>query len=40
LAIVCWFLPEASLKPVFISTVALLVLIPCIYSYRFFKRKK
>lgn len=40
LALISWFLPEAALKPVFISTLVLLVLIPGIYSYLLFKNKK
>jgi uncharacterized membrane protein len=39
LALLSWFLPETLLNPVFISTVALLVLIPGIYSYRLYKNK-
>ena len=40
LALISGFLPEAALKPVFISTVVLIIIIPGIYSYRLFKRKK
>lgn len=39
LAALSWFLPEAALKPVFVSAVVLMVLIPGIYSYRLFKNK-
>ena len=40
LALMSWFLPETALKPVFITTVVLIVLIPGIYSYLLFKNKK
>lgn len=40
LALISWFLPEAALKPVFISTMILIVFIPCIYSFMLFKSKK
>lgn len=40
LALINGFLPEAALKPVMISVLLLIVLIPGIYSYRLFKRKK
>ena len=39
LAIVAFFLPETALRPVFISTLVLMVLIPGIYSYRLYKSK-
>ncbi len=39
LALLSLFLPEVALKPVFISIAVIMVLIPCIYSYRLFKNK-
>jgi uncharacterized membrane protein len=39
LAIVAFFLPETALRPVFISTLVLMVLIPGIYSYRLYKSR-
>ena len=40
LSLISGFLSEMALKPVFISTIILIVLIPCIYSYRLFRTKK
>ena len=39
LAIVAFILPESVLEPVFITVFALMILIPCVYSYRLFKSK-
>lgn len=40
LALISGFLSEGALKPIFISTFLLIILIPCIYSFRLFKSKK
>jgi hypothetical protein len=40
LALFSLLLPDAWLKPVFASSLALLVLIPSVYSYRLFKKMK
>lgn len=39
LALISWFLPEMALKPLFITLLILIILIPCIYSYLLFKKK-
>jgi uncharacterized membrane protein len=40
LALISWFLHETALKPIFITIVVLMVLIPGIYSYLLFRNKK
>jgi uncharacterized membrane protein len=40
LALVSIILPDPSVKPAFLSIGILLILIPCIYSYKLFKNKK
>jgi uncharacterized membrane protein len=40
LALICVFLPDVALRPVFIGMVILIVLIPCIYSYKLFRSHK
>jgi uncharacterized membrane protein len=40
LALFSLLVPDTSLKPVFASSLALLVLIPSVYSYRLFKKMK
>jgi uncharacterized membrane protein len=37
LALLSWLLPESVIKPVFISVLIIIVVIPAIYSYRLFK---
>lgn len=39
-SIVCWLLPDSALKPVFITFVITMALIPCVYSYSLFKNKR
>lgn len=39
LALISGLLPETALKPVMIGIMVLIVLIPCVYSYRLFKSK-
>lgn len=39
LAILAFFLPESALRPMFIAILVLMILIPCVYSYRLFKAK-
>jgi uncharacterized membrane protein len=40
LALLCGFLPDVALRPVFVGMIILIVMIPCIYSYRLFRSHK